>query len=92
MIVSQIKTHRNSDWSYFYCNLYFIVAPEVEWVIPNITIPEGNNETVCFMTNIGTATPYDVVISTHPKGQNPALSKIHTAYYYSYNTCYWIPR
>ena len=58
----------------------------MEWVIPNVTIPEGNNETVCFVTNIGTATPYDVVIGTRPKGQNPASSKAHTGY------CYWVPR
>ena len=47
----------------------------MEWVLPNVTVPEGENETVCFTTNIGTATPYDVVIGSRPKGQNPASSK-----------------
>ena len=51
-----------------------IVAPEVEWELPNITIPEGENETICFTTNIGTVTPYDIVIGARQKGQNPASS------------------
>ena len=55
---------------------FVIAAPEVEWEIPNnITIPEGQNEIVCFTTNIGTATPYHIVIGTRQKSLSPASSK-----------------
>ena len=60
------------------CCFDIVVAPEAEWLIRNTTIPEGQNETVCFTTNIGTATPYSIVIGARPKGQSPASGKFIT--------------
>ena len=49
-----------------------VIAPEVEWKIPDVIIPEGENREVCFTTNIGTAVPYQVEVGTRIKGDNPA--------------------
>ena len=51
-----------------------IPVPEVAWEEPQVTIREGDDRQVCFTTNIGTATPYEVEVGARPKGgsTNPA--------------------
>ena len=46
--------------------------PEIKWEESDATIPEGNDEQVCFNSNIGTAQPYVVTVGVRGKGDNPA--------------------
>ena len=47
--------------------------PEIKWEEDRVTIPEGDDRTVCFTSDIGTAAPYSVVVAASPKGGNPAV-------------------
>ena len=64
-----------SNATYVVTTYKLILAPEVEWEIPETTIPEGENTEVCFTTDIGTAVPYQVEIGARVKGTNPATGK-----------------
>ena len=55
--------------------IHIHTVPEVEWEIPEFTIPEGEDREICFTTDIGTATPYEVVVGAREKGASPASSK-----------------
>ena len=50
--------------------------PEISWIDGNVTIPEGSGRELCFMSNIGTARPYDVSVAVRGKGDDQA-SGIH---------------
>lgn len=54
--------------------MFFVVitVPEISWIDRNVTIPEGTDRQLCFMSNIGTARPYDVSVAVRGKGDNPA--------------------
>ena len=42
--------------------------PEVKWDDDEVTIPEGENRTLCFTSDIGTAASYDVRVALRGKG------------------------
>ena len=46
--------------------------PEIKWEDPEVEIPEGDNDTVCFTSDIGTASAYNVMVAASPKGAMPA--------------------
>ena len=50
-------------------------VPEVKWDDDvEISIPEGDDRRICFSSDIGTASPYDVVVGVRGKGDPPATS------------------
>lgn len=52
--------------------LLMSIVPEINWIDRNVTIPEGDDGNLCFMSNIGTAQSYDVNLGVRGKGGNPA--------------------
>lgn len=52
-----------------------IIVPEIKWTKSNINITEGEDREVCFMTNIGTAMPYNVTVGTRGSGTYKASGK-----------------
>ena len=46
--------------------------PEISWIDGNVTMSEGDNRQLCFMSNIGTVQSYDVSVAVRGKGANPA--------------------
>ena len=58
-----------------YNNTVFTTVPEISWIDGNVSIPEGGDRELCFMSNIGTARPYDVNVGDRGKGPNQATSK-----------------
>ena len=48
------------------------IVPVITWDDPQVTVPEGGNEQVCFSSNIGTAQPYNVMVGAREKGASPA--------------------
>ena len=46
--------------------------PEISWEFPRVIIPEGENREVCFNSDIGTASAYNVMVAASPKGGRPA--------------------
>ena len=54
-----------------------IVVPEIVWIDRNVTVPEGGDRELCFMSDIGTAQPYDVSVGVRGKGDNPASPGNH---------------
>ena len=46
--------------------------PVITWDDPQVTVPEGENEQVCFSSNFGTAQPYSVMVGAREKGASPA--------------------
>ena len=57
---------------FFHHNYITITVPEIVWIDRNITIPEGKYMELCFMSDIGTAVPYNIAIGVRAKGGNPA--------------------
>ena len=57
---------------FFHHNYVTITVPEIVWIDRNVTIPEGEYMELCFMSDIGTAVPYDIAIGVRAKGGNPA--------------------
>ena len=53
-------------------------VPEISWIDSNVTIPEGGGRSLCFMSDIGTAQPYQVNIGFQNKGENPASGNCFT--------------
>ena len=49
-----------------------IPEPVITWEEPEVTIPEGGSEQVCFTSDIGTAQPYQVRVGVRGKGDRPA--------------------
>ena len=53
-------------------------VPKISWIDSNVTIPEGGDGSLCFMSDIGTAQPYNVIVGIDGKGANPALGNCFT--------------
>ena len=49
--------------------------PEVSWIDRVITIAEGENGKVCFMSSTGSAQVYTVIIGARGKGTSQASGK-----------------
>lgn len=47
---------------------HHIAVPEVTWEDDDVTIPEGEDRTLCFNSDIGTAASYDVRVALRGKG------------------------
>ena len=54
-----------------------VVEPEISWIDGNVTIPEGSGRELCFVSNIGTAQPYDVSVAVRGKGDDQASGIYH---------------
>ena len=50
-------------------------VPEIKWEEERVTIPEGDDRTVCFTSDIGTAAAYSVVVAASPKLDNRSATE-----------------
>ena len=50
-------------------------VPEIKWEEGKVTIPEGDNRTVCFTSDIGTVSPYNVEVAVSPQRGNRAATE-----------------
>ena len=50
----------------------YCAVPEIEWEDPEVDIPEGGSRQVCFNSDIGTASAYNVMVAESQKGGRPA--------------------
>ena len=49
-------------------------GPVVSWEFPEVVVTEGNNAQACFVSDIGSAESYDVIVGVRETVANPATS------------------
>ena len=49
--------------------------PLAQWEVPEVNIPEGNIEQVCFIRTADSAQSYEIQVGVRGKGPRPAISK-----------------